>query len=85
MGLAIFILIGLCPTHFLFSFFSLLEKVQSTSGTERKKNPLERFMCQWREVHGKLHPQGTAHTHVSKLIFNQLWKDFIETLQIFKF
>ena len=33
----------------------LLERVYSTSGTERKKTLLERFIRQWRDTHQKIH------------------------------
>ena len=43
-------------------FCNLLERINGTSGTERKKRILTNFLDRWRESHAKLHPTDAATT-----------------------
>ena len=38
-----------------FDLCGLLEKIATTSGTEKKKNILRKFTDAWREAHTKIH------------------------------
>lgn len=43
-----------------YDLCALLERIASTTGTEKKKKILEFFVNSWREAHAKLH--GTSKT-----------------------
>ena len=45
-----------------FDMCALLEKVGSTSGTDKKKKILKTFVEQWREAHTRLHPTDAGTT-----------------------
>ena len=45
-----------------FDLCALLEKVGSTSGTDKKKRIFKTFVDQWRDAHTRLHPTDAATT-----------------------
>ncbi len=49
---------------------SLMEKINNTSGTDRKKRILKSFVDKWREAHNKLHSTQAATT-VSSCMLQQ--------------
>ena len=51
----------MCCTHSQ-DMCSLMERINTASGTERKKRFLKSFIDQWRETHNKLHTTQAATT-----------------------